>query len=104
MLEEVILMFPGPVKSGLTLTKVLGGIGKTLNVANQIIPIYMQAKPLISNARSTFAVAKEILSTPKASSSQTTKTTASTPQKEKIVIQKKESTPILSTNKPVFFL
>ena len=31
-------MFGGPVTSGLTFTKVLGGISKTLGVANQIIP------------------------------------------------------------------
>lgn len=97
-------MFPGPVKTGLTLTKVLGGIGKTLNVANQIIPIYMQAKPLISNAKSTFSVAKEILSTPKSSANPVNKATKITPKNETTVTQKKESIPQLSTNKPVFFL
>lgn len=42
-------MFGGPVTSGLTFTKVLGGISKTLGVANQIIPLYREAKPMINN-------------------------------------------------------
>ena len=54
-------MFPSPVRSGLTLSKVIGGVSKTLNVANQIIPLYMQAKPMISNARNAFKIAKGIL-------------------------------------------
>ena len=34
-----------------SLVKVLGGLSKTLNVANQLIPLYNQAKPMISNAK-----------------------------------------------------
>lgn len=40
-------------------TKILSGISKTLNVANQIIPLYNQAKPIISNARNILGVLKE---------------------------------------------
>lgn len=40
-------------------TKILGGISKTLNVANQLIPLYNQAKPIISNARNILGVLKE---------------------------------------------
>ena len=39
------------IGSGLTLTKVLGGISKGLSIANQVIPLYQQAKPMIQNAR-----------------------------------------------------
>ena len=59
--KEGIDMFPGQIRTGLTLPKVLGGIQKTLNVANQIIPLYVQAKPLIKNAQSAFQLAKEFI-------------------------------------------
>ena len=37
--------------NGLNLTKIIGGISKTLNVANQVLPLYQQLKPIISNAK-----------------------------------------------------
>ncbi len=51
-------MFGNPVSSGLTLTKVIGGISKTLNIANQVIPLYREAKPIIQNARTILGVLK----------------------------------------------
>jgi hypothetical protein len=45
-------------------TRILGGLSKTLNVANQIIPLYNQAKPLINNARNILGVLKEVNNTP----------------------------------------
>ena len=54
-------MFPNPVRSGLTLTKVIGGMSKTLNVVNQLIPLYKEAKPIISNAQNAFKIAKEFM-------------------------------------------
>lgn len=51
---------PVSVTRGLTFTKIIGGINKTLQIANQIIPIYQKAKPLISNARSVLGVLKDI--------------------------------------------
>lgn len=52
-------MFGNPVvPKTFTLTKFLGGISKTLNVANQLIPLYNQARPLISNARNILGVLK----------------------------------------------
>ena len=41
-------MFGAPVSNGLTFTKILSGISKTLSVANQVIPLYKEAKPIIS--------------------------------------------------------
>jgi len=52
-----------PTKS-FSLMKVLGGISKTLNVANQLIPLYNQAKPMISNAKNILGVLKTVNSTP----------------------------------------
>jgi len=97
-------MFPGQaIKTGLTLPKVIGGISKTLNVANQIIPLYMQAKPMIQNAKSAFSVAKEIMAT-----SNTKSTNQSKPSKKqtsvKQIKQKEVTTLITSSNNPVFFL
>ena len=54
-------MFPGVARTGLTLPKVLGGIQKTLNIANQVIPLYAQIKPIIKNAQS--ALSTQLLPT-----------------------------------------
>ena len=37
--------------NGLSLTKILGGISKSLTIAEQIIPIYQKISPSISNLR-----------------------------------------------------
>ena len=39
-------MFGNPYGTGLSFTKILSGISKTLNVANQVIPLYKEAKPI----------------------------------------------------------
>lgn len=52
-------MFPGP-SNGLNLTKIIGGISRSLNIANQIIPLYEQTKPMIQNARKAFSFLKDI--------------------------------------------
>ena len=36
-------MFGNPYGTGLSFTKVLSGLSKTLNIANQVIPIYKEA-------------------------------------------------------------
>lgn len=46
--------------NSLTLPKIIGGISKTLQIANQIIPLYQKAKPLITNARSIMSIMKEM--------------------------------------------
>lgn len=76
-------------------TKVLGGLSKTLNVANQLIPLYNQAKPLISNARNILGVLKEFNDNP-------------TPKKNNIIettnyeIKKEEKSS--NFNNPTFFI
>lgn len=34
----------------LSLLKIVGGLSRTLNIANQMIPLYKQVKPLIQNS------------------------------------------------------
>ncbi len=46
--------------NGLSLAKVIGGISKTLQIANQVIPLYQKAKPMISNARNIMGVLKTV--------------------------------------------
>jgi len=46
--------------SGLTFGKVLTGISKTLSIANQVIPLYQQAKPMINNAKTILTAIKGI--------------------------------------------
>ena len=84
-------MYPGRT---LTLTSMIGRINRTLNFANQVIPLYMKAKPMVKNAKEAFKVAKVFMEKPKTSSSNTTKI-IETP------IKKVETK--ISTNKPVFF-
>ena len=94
-------MFPGVARTGLTLPKVLGGIQKTLNIANQVIPLYVQVKPIIKNAQSAFSVAKGLLATP--STNQTTP--SNLPSKAQTQDTKKqEEPPVTYSNNPVFFL
>lgn len=87
-------MFGSNVTSGLTLAKVLGGISKGLSIANQVIPLYQQAKPMIQNARKVMSVLGELKKT-----NNTSKTTVDV----KNVKEKTESLKIQSTNSPVFF-
>ena len=91
-------MFPQTIKTGLTLPKILTGINKTLNVANQIIPIYVQAKPMIQNMKSAFKVAKEFMSSPNKNTIQEQKKTVYTNQTNQI--KRTQGT----NNNPVFFL
>ena len=49
--------------SGLSLTKVLGGINKGLNFASQAIPLYKQIKPILSNSKSLINML-DIINTP----------------------------------------
>lgn len=88
-------MFGAPINNGLTFTKVLGGISKTLSIANQVIPIYREAKPMINNAKTILSVLKGLnTSTPVSTS-----TTKNTPSKKDTSV--KDVT--INTNSPKFF-
>ncbi len=89
-------MFGTPANSGLTLTKVISGISKTLNIANQVIPLYKEAKPMINNARTVLSVLKGMGNT------NNNKTT----NNNKVIEQKKEpiKNTTINTNSPKFFI
>ena len=53
-------MFGSTGNTGLTTTKIISGISKTLNIANQAIPIYKEIKPMVGNARKVISVIKEL--------------------------------------------
>lgn len=81
--------------SSLSLSKILSGISKALNIANQAIPIYKEIKPIAQNARKIMSVLKEFNSS-----------SDSKPQKnikENKSIEKKEVKMISTSSKPVFF-
>lgn len=86
------------VRSGLSLGKVLSGISKGLTIANQVIPIYEQAKPMISNARKFMGAMKEFTkATNEVVPKKETKNIIDTPSQEK------KTTPQHSLANPVFF-
>lgn len=85
------------LSSALTLTKVLGGIRTSLNIVNQVIPIYKEVKPMVTNARKVLNVLNVLKEINVPSPTKSDKVTLNTPSKEKTV---KSSS--LQSN-PVFF-
>lgn len=95
-------MFGQEIKTGLTLSKVIGGLSKTLNLANQIIPLYKEAIPVVNNAKSVFSILKDLNKSPAKKTINTKptnlKTTFSNPPKKDTYNLSKPS------NNPRFFL
>lgn len=87
---------PTQIGTGLTLTKILGGLSKTLSIANQAIPIYKEIKPMIGNARKVMSVLKEFNNTSN-SSLNTTKKTLNVDNVKEVTYQK------VTSSNPVFF-
>ena len=56
-------MFPN-IPRGFNLSRILSGISKSLNVANEVIPIYQKLSPMVKNARNAFSSLKEMTSKP----------------------------------------
>ena len=50
----------GAVRSGITLSSVLGGISKGLGILNQAIPLYKEIKPMIESSRKVMSVLQEL--------------------------------------------
>ena len=46
--------------STFSFSKILGGLSKTIGVANQILPLYKEAKPMIQNAKTALNIIKEL--------------------------------------------
>ncbi len=88
------------IGSGLSLGKVLSGISRGLTIANQVIPIYQQAKPMINNARKVLAVMKELnTQTPSKNTIEAKAQIKNTPPTNKVI----SSTSTPNTSNPVFF-
>lgn len=94
------------VGTGLTLGKVLGGISKGLTIANQVIPLYQQAKPMITNARKVMSIVKEFKAAPEAKTttqSSTTKVNNSPKTTIDATSSIKKITTSSNSSNPVFF-
>ena len=89
----------GAVRSGITLSSVLGGISKGLGILNQAIPLYREIKPMIGSARKVMSVLQELKVNNNNNTNNSTsnnKTTIDIEENKKIVNQ-------LSQSAPVFF-
>ena len=87
------------IGSTFSLTRVLGGISKGLSIANQVIPLYQQAKPMIQNARKVISVLGELnKSNNNSNNTNNNKTTVELTSKEKT-----ETIKVQPSNSPVFF-
>lgn len=76
--------------SSLSITKVLSGLKKGLQIAKEAIPLYKEIKPMVNNARNILSIAKEINSP--------------TIKKKTITMpEKKEETNYSSSINPTFF-
>ena len=88
---------PRAALGGLSFTKVLGGLSKTLGVVNQIIPLYKEAKPMISNAGKAISIIRELGNT-------TTNRVMTNTAKNMAPIKEKINKQILNNQKgPTFF-
>lgn len=83
------------MNNSLSLLKVVNGISKTLNIANQMIPLYKQVKPLISNSGKVISTIKNFTSNNNNKESNKPKTSSFSDIKQKNTI---------SYNTPTFFL
>ena len=81
-------MFPSS-SGGLSFLKIINGISKSLSVAQQIIPIYEQTKPMVRSARNLISSFKNINKT----------TFKSNPKQTK----KATTVSYSSSNNPTFF-
>ena len=85
----------GAVRSGITLSSVLGGISKGLGILNQAIPLYREIKPMIGSARKVMSVLQELKVNNNSNNNTNTKTTIDiTPEEKKIVTYESQSTPV----------
>ena len=53
-------MYRDLIGSPLSFTKIINGISKSLNIVNQVIPLYKEVRPIISNASGILSVFKEM--------------------------------------------
>ena len=88
----------GTMRSGITLSSVLGGISKGLGILNQAIPLYREIKPMIGSARKVMSVLQELKvnnnSNNTNNSTSNNKTTIDIEENKKIVTYESQSAPV----------
>lgn len=88
----------GAVRSGITLSSVLGGISKGLGILNQAIPLYREIKPMIGSARKVMSVLQELKVNNNSNNTNNTtsnnKTTINIEENKKIVNESSQSAPV----------
>ena len=88
----------GAVRSGITLSSVLGGISKGLGIINQAIPLYREIKPMIGSARKVMSVLQELKVNNNSNNTNNTtsnnKTTIDIEENKKIVNESSQSAPV----------
>ncbi len=88
----------GTMRSGITLSSVLGGISKGLGILNQAIPLYREIKPMIGSARKVMSVLQELKvnnnSNNTNNSTSNNKTTIDIEENKKIVNESSQSAPV----------
>ncbi len=88
----------GAVRSGITLSSVLGGISKGLGIINQAIPLYREIKPMIGSARKVMSVLQELKVNNNSNNTNNTtsnnKTTINIEENKKIVNESSQSAPV----------
>ena len=88
----------GTMRSGITLSSVLGGISKGLGILNQAIPLYREIKPMIESSRKVMSVLQELKvnnnSNNTNNSTSNNKTTIDIEENKKIVNESSQSAPV----------
>ncbi len=86
----------GTMRSGITLSSVLGGISKGLGILNQAIPLYKEIKPMIGSARKVMSVLQELKINNTINNPSNNKTTIDIEENtnKKIVNYESQSTPV----------
>ncbi len=88
----------GTMRSGITLSSVLGGISKGLGILNQAIPLYREIKPMIGSARKVMSVLQELKVNNNSNNTNNTtsnnKTTIDIEENKKIVNESSQSAPV----------
>ena len=88
----------GAVRSGITLSSVLGGISKGLGIINQAIPLYREIKPMIGSARKVMSILQELKVNNNSNNTNNTtsnnKTTINIEENKKIVNESSQSAPV----------
>ena len=91
----------GLITRGLSLTKIIDGISKTLQIANQMIPLYQRAKPMIQNARTIMSTLKNLTSSSSKDSSNKIIKSNTTPKNTSTSLPQAKK---IEKNSPTFFL